>query len=129
VSEAEPKQNKRGLITPLRLVFVVLSLGTVLFLAARILFPEHPASWYRIHDTRDLPLSEVRNILSGSGARLVSSDADGHEVWRLQHRFGAWTVSVSATASPVGNRLLNAHIRYDSTVFPRHSRMRNYPNS
>lgn len=107
---------------------VVLFFGVCLFTAKRVLFPEHPDSWYRIYRTADLPLSEVRGILSESGARLVSPPAPatsaGTETWLLQHRFGAWTVHVSTSLN--GDRVSLAHVRYDSTVFPDLTRMRNY---
>lgn len=88
------------------------------------LFPEHPDSWYRIHDAQDMPLAEVRSILSQSGAKLVSTRPNGEELWRLQHTFGSWTVDITPGYH---DRLSNAHVRYDSTVFPSMVRMRNYP--
>jgi hypothetical protein len=105
-------------------LIVIISMGS-LIAAKVILFPEHPDSWRRIHSTLNLPLYEVRDILSSSGAQRISNGTDSVEIWRLQYRFGAWTVSFSPNEH---DRLLNAHVRYDSTVFPNLKRMRNYPN-
>lgn len=116
-----PGRYSTGVLAVVLVAMVVISLVAAKF----ALFPEHPDSWYRIHGTHDLLISEVRDILSQSGAKLDATGPPDEEVWRLLHRYGQWTVSVT----PDGHgRLQYAHVRYYSSVFPGMIRMRNYPN-
>ena len=131
MNESEATRPIRRVSTRIRVFLVVLLVVASLTATKAILFPEHPTSWYRIHDTRDLPLSEVRDILATSGSTLVSTVSESGsstETWRHQHHFGAWTVFVHIWSSPSGDQFSGAHVRYDSTVFPHLTRMRNYPN-
>lgn len=111
-------------------VLIVILIG-LMFATYRAYFhPSPPATWKTIHEKPDLPMTQVNEILSKSGATIdsIKPFPDGTlETWQLKHRTGTWTMEVKLKKTPSGLVYASEQVRCYITNFPSFTRSWDYP--
>lgn len=111
-------------------VLIVILIGLMFATYRAYFYPSPPAAWKTIHEKPDLPMAQVNDILSKSGATIDSIKPlpEGTvETWQLKHRTGTWTIEVRLKKTPAGVVYESEHTTCYITNFPSHTRTWDYP--
>lgn len=111
-------------------VLIVILIGLMFATYRACFYPSPPAAWQTIHEKPDLPMTQVNEILSKSGATIdsIKPQPDGTlETWQLKHRTGTWTIEVRLKKTPAGVVYSSEQVRCYITNFPSFTRTWDYP--
>lgn len=111
-------------------VLIIILIGLMFATYQAYFYPSLPATWKAIHEKPDLPMTQVNDILSKSGATIDSIKPlpEGTlETWQLKHRTGTWTIEVRLKKTPAGVVYGSEQVRCYITNFPSFTRTWDYP--
>lgn len=111
-------------------VLILILIGLMVTTYRACFYPSPPATWKTIHEKADLPMVQVNEILSKSGATVdsIKPQPEGTvEVWQLKHRTGTWTLEVRLKKTPTGVVYSSEKMSCYITNFPSYTRTWEYP--
>ena len=111
-------------------ILIVILIGLMIATGYACFYPSVPSSWKTIHETPNLPMAQVNDILSKSGASVdsIKQVPDGTlETWQFKHRTGTWTIEVKLKKTPTGVVYSSEKVSCYITNFPSFTRTWEYP--
>lgn len=111
-------------------VLIVILIGLMAATYRAYFYPSPPAVWKTIREKADLPMTQVNEILSKSGATIDSIKPlpEGTvETWQLKHRTGTWTLEIRLKKTPAGLVYGSEKMSCYITNFPSFTRTWDYP--